>query len=58
MIKIETNILPKLNGKYLYKSIRFIGLWVVLPIFLIFVILIIFFSEKLERFSNAFSLLF
>ena len=42
----KLSILSKFNGKYLYKSIRFIILWLALPILLVIVFM---FSVQYEK---------
>lgn len=41
------NILPEFNGKYLYKSIRLILLWVVLPVIIFLETLLFFFPNRI-----------
>lgn len=43
---MNINILPKLNGKYIYKTFRLITFWVVLPVTLILTILFIFLHKE------------
>lgn len=54
MEAININILSKFKGKYLYKCLKLIVFWVILPLVLILLILLIFFNDKLITILQAF----
>ena len=47
MEAININILSKFKGKYLYKCMKLIVFWVIIPVILILLIMLIFFNDKL-----------
>lgn len=47
------NILPKVTGKYIYKSIKLIVRWIVFPVIIATILLIVYANEKLINFLSA-----
>jgi len=47
MESVNINILSKFKGKYLYKCLRLIVFWVIIPLIIIILLIFIFYTNEL-----------